>query len=105
MIKSIQTNKMKNILLLTLVITTIFSCTETVPEDLKGKKQYVAKKKAEIREIQKEIDLVNKDIMKLDPPKEKQAVAVKSLSLMYSKDTLSSKQESYQKMLPMYHQI
>lgn len=78
MIKSIQTNKMKNILLLTLVITTIFSCTETVPEDLKGKKQYVAKKKAEIREIQKEIDLVNKDIMKLDPPKEKQAVAVKT---------------------------
>ena len=78
MIKSIQTNKMKNTLLLILLLITVSSCTETVPEDLKGKKQYVAKKKAEIREIQKEIDLVNIDIMKLDPPKEKKAVVVKS---------------------------
>ena len=65
------------IFILCVVIT---SCKqEGVPDDLVGKRKYLAKKKTTLRELQKEIDLLSAEINELDPPKEKAPVEVKTM--------------------------
>jgi len=59
------------------------SCKEdnTIPEDLAGKKKYLSTKKAELRALQNTIDDLNKEIEKLDPPKEKAPLGVEVITL------------------------
>jgi RND family efflux transporter MFP subunit len=54
----------------------IFSC-QTKQDPLSEKKALLSEKKTALRAIQKEIDVLSKEILKLDPPKEKSPVAVK----------------------------
>lgn len=71
-------------LILTLLVTSASSCkkaAEAIPEDLAGKRKYVSAKKKELKELQAHIDEINKDILRLDPPKEKAALQVETLLL------------------------
>ena len=75
---------MKSLNLLILISAClIFSCKpdggNTIPEDLEGKKEFLATKKSELRELQATIDQVSEEILKLDPPKEKPAIDVNSM--------------------------
>ena len=69
---------------LLLLIISLFSCKkdkDVVPADLEGKKEYLSKKKAELRELQAKIDEVGAEILLLDPPKEKPAIEVNALEI------------------------
>ncbi len=71
--------------ILGLFICSVYACgnnnPDTIPEDLDGKKKYLAAKKKELKELQAQIDEVNRDILKLDPPKEKAPLKVETLLL------------------------
>ncbi len=77
---------MNRIFILTgIIITTLIMACQSgsnggaIPEDLEGKKKYLASKKSELKELQKTIDNLTKEIHKLDPPKEKPATQVLSM--------------------------
>jgi RND family efflux transporter MFP subunit len=63
------------------LIAGFISCQNSTPDDLNGKKTYLKTKKAELQQIQTEIDLLSSEILELDPPKEKKAKAVKSIAI------------------------
>jgi len=71
--------KIKQIILLSVVVLLAIACKqEGIPEKLEDKKKYLSEKKAEVRDIEKQIDAVTKEILALEPPKEKAAIPVKS---------------------------
>ncbi len=70
---------MKNtlFLIITILLTTITACKDaSIPQDLEGKRKYLAEKKTELRALQQEVDMIAAEINELDPPKEKAAVGV-----------------------------
>ena len=73
---------MKNIQLfvLLIVLVSITACKQDgAPDDVESKRKLLTEKKATLRDLQKEIDLLNEEINELDPPKEKAPVAVKTM--------------------------
>jgi len=71
--------KIKQSILLSVVVLLAIACKqEGIPEKLEDKKKYLSEKKAEVRDIEKQIDAVTKEILALEPPKEKAAIPVKS---------------------------
>jgi len=71
--------KIKQIILLSVVVLLAIACKqEGIPEKLEDKKKYLSEKKAEVRDIEKQIDAVTKEILALEIPKEKAAIPVKS---------------------------
>lgn len=63
---------------------TIISCapkSDSIPEDLEGKRKYLAEKKKELKQLESDIAELTKDIHKLDPPKEKSAAKVETITL------------------------
>lgn len=71
------------IIILGLILASTYSCKkgDVIPDDLKGKQKYISEKKKELKELQAHIDKVNRDILKLDPPKEKAALQVETILL------------------------
>lgn len=73
-------------LLTALLIFGIFACKpasdpNVIPEDLEGKRSFLTKKKKELKELQASIAQVSKEIDRLDPPKEKEALQVRTQKL------------------------
>ena len=68
--------KLNQTLLILIGMLFIFSC-QTKQDPLTEKKASLSEKKTALRAIQKEIDVLSKEILKLDPPKEKSPVVVK----------------------------
>jgi len=66
-----------------ILIVSTFACknSDEIPEDLEGKRKYLTEKKAELKKLQEKIDAVNKEITQLDPPKEKAALQVETITL------------------------
>ena len=73
----------KKYIIFALITCSFIACkkSEGVPEDLEGMKKYVSQKKVELKQLQQEIDDLNKEILKMDPPKEKAAQQVKTVLL------------------------
>jgi len=75
---------MRPYIILLLAAFVFASCqpqVETVPEDLEGKKTYLADKKSELRTLEKEIKTIEAEIEKLEPAKEKTKKAVTTFGL------------------------
>ncbi|NNE26362.1 MAG: efflux RND transporter periplasmic adaptor subunit [Saprospiraceae bacterium] len=68
-----------------IAIVTFVACnsngTTTIPEDLDAKKTLLAEKQSELRDIQNLITQLEDQIKEQDPPKEKEPIAVKVMSV------------------------
>ena len=90
----------KKYIIFALITCSFIACkkSEGVPEDLEGMKKYVSQKKVELKQLQQEIDDLNKEILKMDPPKEKAAQQVKTVllqpCLLYTSPSPRDRQKS-----------
>jgi len=79
-------NSIMKYFITTILILGIFACkpssdSSVIPEDLEGKRSYLTKKKKELKDLQASIAQVSKEIDRLDPPKEKKALQVRTQKL------------------------
>ena len=68
-------------LLLTTILLSLFACSSPQADTVEAKRELLTEKKDALRELQAEIDDLTKAINKLDPPKQKAAVAVESMTI------------------------
>lgn len=68
-------------LLLTTILLSLIACSSPQADTVEAKRELLAEKKDALRELQTEIDDLTKAINKLDPPKQKAAVAVESMTI------------------------
>ena len=69
------------ILLSILLISCSGDKSSKTPDDLEGKRALLSEKKKELKELEASITSLSKEINKLDPPKKKAAVQVKTMTL------------------------
>ncbi len=75
---------MKTLFTILLATSLLFSCrpgakSDAIPEDLEGKKKYLAERKADLRALEAKIEQVKGEILELDPPKEKPPIDVNTM--------------------------
>lgn len=91
---------MKNIhLYLLLILISVSACqteSDKWPEDLEGKKALLKEKKQEINDIQADVDKLNEEILKLEPPKEEKVLVSTELIKLDTLRRYSSIQGSVQ---------
>ena len=71
----------RNYIILFLFSIILITACQPKTDDLASKKKELSAKKTELRKIQSEIDSLNAEILRLDPPKEKPAIAVEAFEM------------------------
>ena len=74
--------RITQLLTLSILVTILASCqpgdTALAPDDIEGKRALLTEKKKEYKALRAEIDKISRELNRLDPPKEKAAVQVKT---------------------------